>query len=163
MIGWFHLKQCLWAFNTPKAAPSGKEWICMFIQTNTKIKFSQVCAHNKWAGNMLMFHVEVNMKRLGIHFKGVVDWFFLGLIVFMGCSLTCVHASFFKNYFSHNLPLFHTTLSLLGPGFIPVLWSPSLDGLRLVSWLSVLWLAKPPSARLNVPPLASAACAPVEL
>ncbi len=27
--------------------------------------------------------------------KGVVDCFFLGLIVFMGCSLACVHAWFF--------------------------------------------------------------------
>ncbi len=61
---WFHLKQCLWSFNAPKAAPSGKEWICIFIQTNAKIKLFQVCA-----GNMLMFHVDVNMKRLGIHFK----------------------------------------------------------------------------------------------
>ncbi len=24
---------------------------------------------NKWAGNMLMFHVDINMKRLGIRFK----------------------------------------------------------------------------------------------
>ncbi len=24
---------------------------------------------NKWAGNMLMFHVDVNMKWLGIRFK----------------------------------------------------------------------------------------------
>ncbi len=24
---------------------------------------------NKWAGSMLMFHADVNMKRLGIHFK----------------------------------------------------------------------------------------------
>ncbi len=41
--------------------------------------------------------------------------FFLGLIVFMGCSLACVHAWFFlkTHYFSHNLPLFHTSLSLL--------------------------------------------------
>ncbi len=29
--------------------------------------------------------------------KGVVDCFFLGLIVFMGCSLTYVNASFLKN------------------------------------------------------------------
>ncbi len=29
------------------------------------------------------------------YIKGVVDWFFLGLIVFMGCSLACVHAWFF--------------------------------------------------------------------
>ncbi len=33
--------------NSPKAAPSG----------------------NKWAGNMLMFQIEVNMKRLKISFK----------------------------------------------------------------------------------------------
>ncbi len=52
-----------------KVAPSGKEWICIFIQTNAKIKFSQVCARNKWAGNMLMFLVDVNMKWLGIRFK----------------------------------------------------------------------------------------------
>ncbi len=32
------------------------------------VKFSQVCAH-KWASNMLIFHVDVNMKQLGIHFK----------------------------------------------------------------------------------------------
>ncbi len=49
------------------------------------------------------------------NFKGVVDWFFLGLIVFMGCSLACVSCLFFfkTHYFSHNLPLFHTSLSLL--------------------------------------------------
>ncbi len=34
-------------FNAPTAAPSG----------------------NKWAGNMLMFHFDVNMKWLGIRFK----------------------------------------------------------------------------------------------
>ncbi len=34
-------------FNAPTAAPSG----------------------NKWAGNMLMFHFDVNMKRLGIRIK----------------------------------------------------------------------------------------------
>ncbi len=35
-IGRFHLKQCLWAFNAPKAASSGKEWISIFIQTDAK-------------------------------------------------------------------------------------------------------------------------------
>ncbi len=60
---------CLWAFTAPKAAPSGKEWICIFIQTNRRIKFSQDCTRNKWADNMLMFHVDINMKRLGICFK----------------------------------------------------------------------------------------------
>ncbi len=77
------IKQCLWAqccfvysvtgetaiFKAPKVAPSGKKWICIFIQTNAKIKFSHVCTRNKWAVNMLMFYVDVNMKRLGIPFK----------------------------------------------------------------------------------------------
>ncbi len=56
-------------FTAPKVAPSGKKWICIFIQTNAKIKFSHVCTRNKWAVNMLMFYVDVNMKRLGIPFK----------------------------------------------------------------------------------------------
>ncbi len=31
---------------------------------------------NKWAGNMLMFHVDINMKRLGIRFKNnLFQWF----------------------------------------------------------------------------------------
>ncbi len=84
--------------------------------------------------------------------KGWLTVFFLGLIVFMGCSLACVHAWFFlkTHYFSHNLPLFHTSLSLLWqtPRFISWFYeappSEIRDGLRLVSWLSVLWLAKPP-------------------
>ncbi len=62
-IGRFHLKQCLLIvssadlctavtgetaiFNAPTAAPSG----------------------NKWAGNMLIFHFDVNMKLLKIRFK----------------------------------------------------------------------------------------------
>ncbi len=41
------------------------------------------------------FLVLVRMRSLAKLFKGVVDCFFLGLIVFMGCSLTCVNASFF--------------------------------------------------------------------
>ncbi len=84
--------------------------------------------------------------------KGWLTVFFLGLIVFMGCSLACVHACFFlkTHYFSHNLPLFHTSLSLLWqtPRFISWFYeappSEIRDGLRLVSWLSVLWFAKPP-------------------
>ncbi len=46
-----------------------KKDICISIQINVKIKFSQVCASSKWAGNMLMFHVDLNMKWLGIRFK----------------------------------------------------------------------------------------------
>ncbi len=92
VIGRFHLKQCLWAFYAPKAAPSGKEWICSFIQTNTKIKFSQVCARNKWAGNMLMFHVDVNMKRLGIRFKNdSFQWFRVDSFFWETITLYMVH------------------------------------------------------------------------
>ncbi len=80
-----------------------------------------------------------------LELKGWLTGFFLGLIVFMGCSLACVHACFFKK----NLPLFHTSLSLWQtPRFISWFYeappSEIRDGLRLVSWLSVLWLAKPP-------------------
>ncbi len=79
-------------FDTPKAAPSGKEWICMFIQTNAKIKFSQVCRRNKWAGNMLMFHVNVNMKRLGIRYKNdSFQWFRVDSLFWETITLYMVH------------------------------------------------------------------------
>ncbi len=68
MIGWFHLKQGVWAFNVPKAALGGKEWISIFIQTNAKFNFPQVWARNKWVGNMLMY-VDVKMKRQGFVLK----------------------------------------------------------------------------------------------
>ncbi len=42
-------------------APSGKEWICVFNQIIWK--------DQEWAGNMLMFHVDVTMKRLGTRFN----------------------------------------------------------------------------------------------
>ncbi len=32
-------------------------------------KFSRVCTRSKLAGNMLMFHDDVNVKRLGTHFN----------------------------------------------------------------------------------------------
>ncbi len=79
-------------FNAPKAAPSGKELICIFIQTNVKIKFSQVCANNKWAGNMLMFHVDINMKRLGIHFNNdSFQWFGVDSFFWETITLYTVH------------------------------------------------------------------------
>ncbi len=84
--------------------------------------------------------------------KGWLTVFFLGLIVFMGGQSSMCSCLFFlkTHYFSHNLPLFHTSLSLLWqtPRFISWFYeappSEIRDGLRLVSWLSVLWLAKPP-------------------
>ncbi len=62
----------------------------------------------------LAFPKGYKERRLQRSLKGWLTCFFLGLIVFMGCSLACVHACFFCFvYFSHNLPLFHTSLSLL--------------------------------------------------
>ncbi len=67
-------------FYTPKVAPSGKEWICIFIQTN------------KGAGNMLMFHVEVNMKQFGICFKnGSVHGFRVDSFIWQTITLYTVH------------------------------------------------------------------------
>ncbi len=84
--------------------------------------------------------------------KGVVDCFFSRLDCVYGVqSSMCSCLVFLKtHYFSHNLPLFHTSLSLLWqtPRFISWFYeappSEMRDGLWLVSWLSVLWLAKPP-------------------
>ncbi len=43
--------------------------------------------------------------------KGWLTGFFLGLIVFMGCCLTCVHASFFKKcIIFHIIYLYSTPL-----------------------------------------------------
>ncbi len=75
-------------FNAPKTAPSGKEWISIFIQTKVKIKFSQV----KWVGNMLMFHVDLNMKRLGIRFKNdSFQWFRVDSFFWETITLYTVH------------------------------------------------------------------------
>ncbi len=98
----------------------------------------------------MLFFIKIKLSsRLCL--KGWLTVFFLGLIVFMGCSLACSCLFFLKtHYFSHNLPLFHTSLSLLWqtPRFISWFYeappSEIRDGLRLVSWLSVLWFAKPP-------------------
>ncbi len=100
-------------------------------------------------------------------FKGVVDCFFLGLIVFMGCSLACVHACFFlKRIIFHIISLYSTPLCPfsdkrldLFPGFMKLLLqkhamgSDWLAGSLCCDWLNCL----------NVPPLTSVACAPVEL
>ncbi len=71
--------------------------------------------------------------------------------MFMGCSLTCVNASFEKQnkkkqqqYFSHNLPfLLHCSVpSLVNTLMISCFYeAPPSDlhnGLRLARWLSVL-------------------------
>ncbi len=46
-----------------------------------------------------------------IPLKGWLTGFFLGLIVFMGCSLACVHACFFKKrIIFHIIYLYSTPL-----------------------------------------------------
>ncbi len=91
---------------------------------------------------------------------GVTDYSLKGWLTGFFSRLDCVYGVqssmcsclvFLKtHYFSHNLPLFHTSLSLLWqtPRFISWFYeappSEIRDGLRLVSWLSVLWFAKPP-------------------
>ncbi len=82
-------------------------------------------------------------------FKGVVDWFFSRLDCVYGVqSNMCSCFVFLKtHYFSHNLPLFHTTLSLLGqtPRFIscfyeapPSMGSDWLAGSVCCDWLNRL-------------------------
>ncbi len=85
--------------------------------------------------------------------KGVVDCFFLGFIVFMGCSLTSVNASFKKNIIFHISYLYSTPLCTFSDKLIIFCFyeappSEIRDGLWLVSWLSVLWLAKRPLVRV---------------
>ncbi len=59
---------------------------------------------NKWAGNMLMFHVDINMKRLGIRFKNNlfqwfrVDSFFWEKIALYMCTFRC---NTLQNVFIH--------------------------------------------------------------
>ncbi len=72
-------------FYAPEAAPSGKEWICFFIQTNAK-------KNNMWAIAMLMFHVDFNMKRLGIRFKNdSFQWFRVDSFFWETITLYTVH------------------------------------------------------------------------
>ncbi len=65
---------------------------------------------------------------ISLLFKGVVDWFFSRLDCVYGVqSSMCSCFVFLKtHYFSHNLPLFHTTLSLLWqtPRLFPVFMKP---------------------------------------
>jgi len=55
--------------------------------------------------------------------------FFEGLIVFVGCTASCVHASFKKNLYKNGLML---------SGFYKASPSKISNGIRLVSWLTVL-------------------------
>ncbi len=103
-----------------------------------------------WPNNTCNFKTQTSAYIR--QFKGVVDWFFSRLDCVYGVQSSMCSCLFFlkTHYFSHNLLLFNTALSLLWqtPQFISWFYeappSEIRDGLRLVSWLSVLWFAKPP-------------------
>ncbi len=67
-------------------------------------------------------------KATSTWFKGVVDWFFSRLDCVYGVQSSMCSCLFFlkTHYFSHNLPLFHTSLSLLWqtPRFISWFMKP---------------------------------------
>ncbi len=106
-----------------------------------------------------------------IKLKGWLTGFFLGLIVFMGCGLACVHACFFlKRIIFHIIYLYSTPLCPFSDKRLEFIsWfyeappSEIRDGLRLVSWLSVLWFAKPPLLQVWTSRPSPQPCAPVEL
>ncbi len=60
----------------------------------------------------MLFHVIKHYEII----KGVVDCFFLSLIVFMGCNLTCLNASFVKKRI-----IFHTIYIYFTPFYAPSL------------------------------------------
>ncbi len=58
-------------------------------------------------GQIFILGCTISLKSL----KGWLTGFFLGLIVFMGCSLACVHACFFKKrIIFHIIYLYSTPL-----------------------------------------------------
>ncbi len=58
-------------FNAPKSAPKWQRMNLHFHSDQCENQVSQVCLRNKWADNMLMFHVDFNIKRLEDSFQ----WF----------------------------------------------------------------------------------------
>ncbi len=73
VIGWFNLKQCLWQCCCVTAI-MGKQLVLtlqkLHLVANNEFAFSfrptpKLSFPNKWAGNMLMVHVDVDMKWLG--------------------------------------------------------------------------------------------------
>ncbi len=160
-------KQCNVSFYVIPAKASSN-WFAAFVSPAVAERdyFSTMESANHWRTSkwsccshtvFIVFQVRFSSFCLGEildktvnSIKGVVDCFFLGLIVFMGCSLTCVNASFKKkkkNIIFHIIYLYSTPLCPFSDkrtdNFL-LLWSPSLRNTRLVRCPSALWLAKPP-------------------
>ncbi len=119
---------------------------------------------NRWALFFPLFQFKISYRPGPRNVKGVVDCFFSRLDCVYGVQSNMCSCLFFckTHYFSHNLPLFHTSLSLLWqtPRFISWFYeappSEIRDGLRLVSWLSVLWFALAAASGWNEPSLLTA-------
>ncbi len=67
MIGWFHLKQCLWSFYRSK---SGTKWqrINLHFHSDHKRKSRSACVQ-QMGGNMLMFFLTSTWNGLGFVLK----------------------------------------------------------------------------------------------
>ncbi len=136
-------------------------WIILFPFYNLyavqSLDKNKLCPLNKCT-NMTLFY--------RINLKGWLTVFFLGLIVFMGCSLTCVNASLKKKktlFFTYLSFILHLSVpSHLNAPMSSCLYeappSEIRNGLRLVSWLSVLWLAKHQCASKRHAPHLSGMC-----
>ncbi len=88
-----------------KAAPSAKEWISINIFNSDQHEKT-----NKSAGNIQMFHFDINMKRLEIHFKNdSFQWFRVNSFFWETITLNTVHfqISNFAGLFIHSAVL-HT-------------------------------------------------------
>ncbi len=71
---------------------------------------------NKWAGNMLIFHVDVTMKRLGIHFKNdLFQWFRVDSFFRETITLYTVHfqISNFAGCFHSLRAVLHTAWKII--------------------------------------------------
>ncbi len=89
---------------------------CALIQETLLKQSDMACFQNKYY-KLAAFSCALKLKGClslltgSKNLKGWLTGYFLGLIVFMGCSLTCVHASFFKKrIIFHIIYLYSTPL-----------------------------------------------------
>ncbi len=101
-----------------------------------------------WSGLLSRCTQQGGTRNTQTRIQGVVDCFFSRLDCVYGVQSNMFMLRFFKKrIIFHIIYLYSTPLCPFSDkrlDLFPVFMKPSLDGLRLVSWLSVLWLAKPP-------------------